>query len=230
MKTKIVTIDGPSGSGKSTVAKRLAVHYKVPCLDTGAMYRTVAYECQQRQIPLDDETQVTAVAQSLSFEFGITDEMLWAEVIHPRTGKRRLGVEIRSPEVSMAASSIARIASLRSVLVRQQQEIGEKKGAVVEGRDAGTVIFPDARFKFFVTASAEERAKRRFYELIRLGKSGQSYDEVLRDVIQRDRQDTERLVGPLKPADDAVIVDTTGLNLDEVVATLIHQIDVLSGQ
>lgn len=230
MNPVIVTIDGPSGSGKSTVAKRLAIALKIPCLDTGAMYRAVAFECLKNNIGLDDEKTISELAESLRFEFGTTDEVLWADVIHPKTGRRRLGPEIRSPEVSMASSTIGLLPHLRKILVQQQQAIGLEKGAVVEGRDAGTVIFPLAKFKFFVTASSEERAKRRFYELIRLGKGGQSFDEVLKEVRQRDKQDEERKVGPLRPADDAVIVDTTGLNLDEVVDTLQGRISSLSGQ
>lgn len=226
----IIAIDGPSGSGKSSVAKRLAIHFKLPCLDTGAMYRAVALECIENQISLSDEKKIAEVAKSLDFEFGVTNETLWAEMIHPKKGKRRLAGEIRTPEVSMGASAIAKWPELRAVLVSKQQVIGAAKGAVVEGRDAGTVIFPKAKFKFFVTAAPEERASRRYQELSQISSKAQSYEEVLRDVVQRDKQDAERAVSPLKPAEDATIIDTSGLNLDEVVQSLIKKITALSGQ
>lgn len=218
----IITIDGPAGSGKSTVAKRLALHFRIPCLDTGAMYRCVALQCLHSGIDLNDELAVTAQANPLEFMFGVDDSGLWTDVIEDGQ-RRRLGAEIRTPEVSMAASSIAKIASLRAVMVEKQQKLGKTEGAVVEGRDAGTVIFPEAPYKFYVTASPEERARRRFLEL--QGRdSTQTMEAVLADVIQRDKQDLERTASPLKPAPDAIVIDTTGLSLEAVLLKLMSLI------
>lgn len=221
----IITLDGPSGSGKSTLSHRLAAHFSVPCLDTGAMYRMVALRCIQQQIPLDDDAQVTGVARHLKFRFIPGSQGSRIEVAEGNSEYRVVGKEIRTPEVSMGASQIAKLKSLRQELVRQQQRIGQEVGAVVEGRDAGTVIFPQAKFKFFMTASTEERAKRRHKELVeKWGNEATSYEEVLSEMMKRDAQDSQRAESPLKAAEDADLVDTTGLAMDEVLGILISRV------
>jgi cytidylate kinase len=225
----IITLDGPSGSGKSTASVRLARHFNIPCLDTGAMYRAVALNALQTKTDVDDEARVSNLAENLNFYFGFEGEKRWAEV-EDHGVRRRLGSEIRTPEVSLAASRVAKLAKVRKILVRKQQEIGQTAGAVVEGRDAGTVIFPSATIKFFVTASAEERARRRHRELVEsYGLQAQSYEEVLKEIQLRDQQDEERAASPLRPADDALILDSTGLDLEGVVRYLIEKVETHTG-
>ncbi|MDB5037309.1 MAG: (d)CMP kinase [Bacteriovoracaceae bacterium] len=225
MKPLIITLDGPSGSGKSTASVRLAKYFKIPCLDTGAMYRTVAYKATEANIPLDDSPALSKLASKLTFKFGFDGDSRWVEVLD-NGSNMRMGKEIRTPEVSLAASKIAKLPKVREVLVRKQQEIGRKDGAVVEGRDAGTVIFPHATIKFFVTASAEERAKRRHKELVdSYGIKAQDYGEVLKEILLRDRQDEEREASPSKPADDALIIDTSNLDFEKVVQFLKEKVE-----
>lgn len=227
----IITLDGPSGSGKSTVSHQLARHYGVPCLDTGAMYRTLALRGIQRGLNLDDDAALSDLAQTLKFRFGFEGAVPFVEVTEGRGSSQKIGKEIRTPEVSLAASRVAKLRNVRKVLVAEQQRIGALEGAVVEGRDAGTVIFPKAKFKFFMTASSEERARRRHKELQeRLGPEAPGYDAVLREMIQRDEQDSKRAESPLKPALDAQILDTTGLDLGQVFQALVQKIDALRSQ
>ncbi|MBL4817726.1 MAG: (d)CMP kinase [Deltaproteobacteria bacterium] len=196
--TKIVAIDGPAGSGKSSVAKALAKALGFLHVDTGAIYRSVAYEALQQDVSLDDEQALAKIALGL-------------QEINPSP-------EIRSEQVSQAASKVSQYPAVRTNLLELQRRFGRasKTGAVLEGRDIGTVVFPDAEYKFFVTASAEERAKRRFLELE--SKSIKTtYEDVLKEQDERDKRDETRSVSPLIPAQDAVLVDTTGMSLDEVV-------------
>lgn len=224
--TLIITLDGPSGSGKSTVSHRLAAHFKVPCLDTGAMYRTVALQCIKEKVNLDDETAVQKVAARFSFRFRRDGSNPVVEASDQKGAFKVMGKEIRTPDVSMAASRIAKLKAVRKELVSQQQRIGQEVGAVVEGRDAGTVIFPNAPFKFFLTASVEERAKRRHLELTeKLQGQVPPLEEVLKEMIQRDAQDSGRVESPLKPAEDAIMIETSGLSLDEVFNILVHKIE-----
>lgn len=220
----IITLDGPSGSGKSTASLRLAKHFKIPCLDTGAMYRTVALKALEGKTSFADEEAIAEIAENLEFDFHFEGYENAVRYRYRSSNWVKVGKEIRTPEVSMAASQVARLPKVRSVLVRKQQEIGLKKGAVVEGRDAGTVIFPKAVIKFFMTASVEERAKRRHSELVEaLGAKAQSYEDVLKEMIARDEQDEKRAISPSKPAKDAVLVDTSGKDLDAVVQHLIEE-------
>jgi cytidylate kinase len=225
--TLIITLDGPSGSGKSTISHLIAQHFQVPCLDTGAMYRTVALLCLNRGISLEDESKVLEVAQGIEFRFSYlpSGDSLIESSIDGKTWSR-VGKEIRTPEVSLAASQIAKMREVRAALVAQQQRIGRAQGAVVEGRDAGTVIFPQAPYKFFMTASVEARAQRRYLELKdKLGAEAPSLESVQKEMIQRDEQDSGRAESPLKPADDAQYLDTTGLSLNEVFQNLVTQIE-----
>ncbi len=196
--TEIVAIDGPAGSGKSSVAKALAAELGFLHVDTGAIYRSVAYEAIQLGVSLDDETELAKLAFSL-------------REINPSPA-------IRSEQVSQAASKVSQYPAVRANLLELQRRFGlaSKTGAVLEGRDIGTVVFPDAKYKFFVTASPEERAKRRFLELESKGLHPQ-YEAVFAEQQERDARDSTRAVAPLIPAPDAVVIDTTGLSLDQVV-------------
>ena len=221
----IITLDGPSGSGKSTVSHLLARHFNIPCLDTGAMYRSVAWRALENKIDLDNEISLVALTQKLKFKFGFEGETAFVELTDEAGRKTRLGREIRTPEVSLAASRVAKLKKVRAVLVQQQQEIGMDEGAVVEGRDAGTVIFPKAKYKFYMTASDDERARRRHLELVeKLGSAAPSLADVQREMLQRDHQDSSRVESPLVAAKDADKIDTTGLALEAVVDVIVKKV------
>ena len=221
----LVTIDGPAGSGKSTVAKRLARNLKIPYIDTGAMYRSVALFAMRSSISLDDIDSLVTLATPLEFEFLSKNDEFRIKVTKETGESEVFSSEIRTPEIALAASKIAQWAPLSAVLVSKQQAVGRQSGGVLEGRDAGTVIFPEAQHKFFLTASAEVRAKRRHDEFERkMGKSAPSLEQVLSEVNLRDQQDRERKASPLSPAPNAVIIDTSGLAEDEVFAILLQQI------
>lgn len=221
----LVTIDGPAGSGKSTVAKRLARNLKIPYIDTGAMYRSVALFAMRSSISLDDIDSLVTLATPLEFEFLSKNDEFRIKVTKETGESEEFSSEIRTPEIALAASKIAQWAPLRAVLVSKQQAVGRQSGGVLEGRDAGTVIFPEAQHKFFLTATAEVRAKRRHDEFERkMGKSAPSLEQVLSEVNLRDQQDRERKASPLSPAPNAVIIDTSGLAEDEVFAILLQQI------
>jgi len=216
-KSFVVTIDGPAGSGKSTVAKRIARHLRLPYIDTGAMYRTVAWVALQKLKSLDDTEALVDIANRLGFRF--ESDAYDFRIYYSYSGSeyKLLGSEIRSPEISMASSYVAQDSVLRAILVKKQQELGRMNGGVLEGRDAGTVIFPKAEIKFFMTASAEVRAKRRYDELLlRLGAEAPSFEKVLADVKKRDHQDEEREASPMVAAEDAEIIDTSGLDENAV--------------
>jgi cytidylate kinase len=213
----IIAIDGPAGSGKSSVAKvvagRLGFHY----LDTGAMYRAVANRALSAGISLDDEDAVAGIATSEPIEFG-------HEAGDPLPSRVFIaGVDvtsaIRTPAVDDAVSPVARLARVRSAMVEQQRHLAQGANIVVEGRDIGTVVFPDAELKVYLTASAAERARRRAAQQ---SASGHAVDEAgVRDSIaRRDEIDSTRRHSPLAAADDAVVLDTTGLSFDEVVARI----------
>ncbi len=206
-----IAIDGPSGAGKSTVAKHLAKQLSIIHLDTGAMYRGLAcYFIQKGVEPTDVET-IVAQLKDVSMDIYNQDDVQQVVVC---------GVNytpyIRQHEVSMAASTVSKIPEVRVFLVDMQRKIAAKQSCVLDGRDIGTVVLPDAKHKFFITASAEARADRRYKELLEKG-SQITYEEVLTDVVARDKQDTERTIAPLKPADDAIIVDTTDMDLAQVL-------------
>lgn len=208
----IIAIDGPAGAGKSTVARRLAEQLKFLYIDTGAMYRAVTLACMRRQVSLDDQAAVEAVAREAKLEF-----------VAGRPGVILLdgedvSTEIRLPEVSRNVSAfVASYPGVRRVLVAGQQRLGAAGGVVMEGRDITTVVFPDAELKVFLDASQEERARRRFEELTRQGRP-QPYEDLLSDLKRRDLEDRNRPGGALKLAPGALVVDTTSLNIEQVVA------------
>lgn len=211
----IIAIDGPAGSGKSTVAKTVAEWMKLPYIDTGAMYRAVAYLALQNGVDFEDEAAVTQIAQDARIDFAC------------RTDRNRLclndeplGPEIRTPEVSQGASKVSTIPEVRTALTERQRELGHEYGCVMEGRDIGTVVFPDAQVKVFLTASPDERIRRRTEEL---GAKGEDVDrdEVRAQIEERDKRDSERDHAPLKPAPDAHHLSTDGLTIDEVVERIV---------
>ena len=210
----IVAIDGPAGSGKSTVARRLARALDYTYIDTGAMYRAVALAATQRGISFDDADGLARLAAQLPLEF----------VPHPERPRLLMaGADvtdaIRTSQMSVGSSQVSRWPGVRAALVAQQRRLAEAGGVVMEGRDIGTVVFPNARVKIYLTASVEERARRRTEELAGRGEPVDA-QQVLHEVAERDRRDMQREHSPLRRADDAVEVLTDGLSVDEVVARL----------
>jgi cytidylate kinase len=218
----IIAIDGPAGAGKSTVARRLAARLGFVFLDTGALYRAVALAAERRGIDWGDEAAVGALARELAAARAI--ELVPGAGAEPggvRLGGEDVSAAIRTPALSMGASRVSAFAEVRAALLELQRGLGRDGGVVAEGRDIGTVVFPDAELKFFLTASVDERARRRERELVGRG-AGMAFDQVRADVEQRDRQDRERAVAPLKRAADARLVDSTGLSADAVI-DLLHE-------
>ncbi len=206
----IVTIDGPAGAGKSTAARRLAARLGFLFLDTGAMYRAVTWHCQQRGIPLTDEEAVEHAARSMRLE-----------LVGPRVivDGHDVSSEIRSREVTQESRFVAANNSVRAYLVELQRRFAEGRDVVTEGRDQGTVAFPHAECKFFLVADPRERALRRQRELALKGQHI-ALDELLEQQTQRDERDSQREFGTMRAADDARVVDTSCLTLDEVVDQL----------
>lgn len=218
----VVAIDGPAGAGKSTVASLLARRLGLPYLDTGAMYRAVAWLVLGEGIgPELDESARGRIAVLLG-EHSIDLEHE-ANGVRVLVDGRDVGSELRTPEVAMMASAVSALPEVRRRLVAAQREIGLREGGVLEGRDMTSVVFPDARLRVFLTADAEERARRRFGDLE--GTGDITLDEVRRQQRQRDRQDTTRADSPLHVANGVVVVDTTGLSPDEVVARLLEELE-----
>lgn len=213
-RTMIIAIDGPAGSGKSTVAKAVAARLGYRYLDTGAMYRAVAYRALDCGIPLDNDDAVAHIAAIEPIEF--THEGGSALPTRVLIGGHDVTVAIRTPEVDAAVSPVSALRSVRELMVPQQRAIAEGHDMVVEGRDIGTVVFPNAELKVFLTASAEERARRRGLEQRAAG-AGVSDADVLEAIVRRDAYDSSRVHSPLAAADDAVVLDTTGLTIPEVV-------------
>lgn len=210
----IIAIDGPAGSGKSTVAKLVAARMGFHYLDTGAMYRAVAVRALKDGVDLGDEAGVKSIAQSEAIRFEHEgSEPLPSKVI---IGDQDVTAEIRTPAADSAVSIVAALSSVRSAMVSQQRGLGEAGDIVVEGRDIGTVVFPHAELKVFLTATPEERARRRAAEQVERGHDVDTKD-VHTAILARDEADSTRDVSPLMAAQDAVEVDTTGLTIEQVV-------------
>ena len=219
MSAIIVALDGPAGAGKSTVARMVAECAGLALVDTGAIYRTVALLALRGNTSVDDGDVLGAIAASLPgrLRFAVSNG-----VNNVFLDDEDISGSIRTPAVSAGASAVARHPAVRGALLELQRSLGRQgTGSVLEGRDIGTVVFPDADVKAFVTASPEERAKRRLAELVAKGDATQSFDDVLTDIVARDKQDAERPIAPLKPAANAVVVDTTGKTLDEVTEEIL---------
>ena len=208
-----IAIDGPAGAGKSSVAKALAAQLNAMYLDTGAMYRAFGLYMLRRNAANDTEAIVAAVD-----DVDITVEFLDGAQ-HIFLGEEDVTAAIREPEVSMAASNVSAVPEVRERMVALQRRIAEGHSVIMDGRDIGTKVLPNATLKVYLTASAEERARRRCLELEQKGMP-EPYEKVLKEMKARDYQDTHRAASPLRPADDAVIVDTSSLSFDESVAEI----------
>lgn len=220
-KSNIVTIDGPSGVGKSTISRKVATALGFTYLDTGAMYRGVAWYLQDRSVETEDEVAVKIALGSLKMELiPAKDEDSDVGVL---IGGKDVSKQIRTPQMSMTASAVSKLSVVREKLTSMQQEIGGRGMIVAEGRDTGTVVFPDAAYKFFLDAEAKERANRR---VLQLREKGEVVDEeeILTLTLERDKNDRERALAPLKKADDATEIDTTVLGIDEVCALVLGRV------
>jgi CMP/dCMP kinase len=218
VKRLIVAIDGPAGAGKSTVAKRLAKELGYTYMDTGAMYRAVAWKARQNAIDLEDEQKLRAALAQTNVELSDRDGNLKVFL-----DGEDVTDKIRTPEVSQSASKISALKPVRERMVELQRAMGEKGGVVVEGRDIGTVVFPQAEVKIFLTADSAERARRRCAELESQGKPV-TLDETLGEMEERDRRDQQRALAPLRQAEDAVAVDSTHRSIEEVLERIMPEI------
>ncbi len=213
-----IAIDGPAGAGKSTIARKAAAELGFIYVDTGALYRSVAYYC----ISAGADVSVPESVEKLLPE--ITPELRFIDgVQHVFVNGSDVSDKIRTPEVSMAASKVSAIPAVRAFLFDLQKKIARENDIIMDGRDIGTVVLPDADLKIFLTASPEARADRRYAEL-KDKPDAPAYEQVLADIIKRDHDDSTRAIAPLKQADDAVLCDTTELSLEESVQTIIGMI------
>ena len=217
MKRLLITIDGPAGAGKTTVSRTLADRLGYKYIDTGALYRGVAYEAELRKIAQDDDNALEKLCAGLDLKF-----------IRQKNGLRLFSRDsditdlIRTPEITMLASAVSARPVVREYLLSLQRELGKKKGVIFEGRDMGTVVFPDADLKFFLAASRKVRARRRYKELE--SASQQTLQEVEKEMTRRDKNDSSRKLAPLKPAADAIFIDSTELSISEVVELMLSYI------
>jgi cytidylate kinase len=213
----IITIDGPSGAGKGTISRRIADYLGWHLLDSGALYRLVAYAGKLADVSPTDEPRFAEIARTLDVRFGAdrqNQEQIWL-------AGREVSRDIRTEQAGEGASQVAAMPAVRAALVDRQHAFAAPPGLVADGRDMGTVIFPHAKLKIFLTASADERARRRYKQLKDKGLSA-NLAALSQEIAERDRRDASRPIAPLKPADDAVIVDSTSMTIDEVVARVLE--------
>lgn len=232
----LVAIDGPAGAGKSTVARGLAARLGYVLVDTGALYRTVALAAKRRGVAWDDEPAVAELARALIAAHAIVLERGGDAPDSSALGAAGgsgvkvllegadVSAAIRAPDMSLGASRVSAIPGVRAALLDAQRQAGADGGVVLEGRDIGTVVFPDAEVKFFLTASPEIRARRRFDELTSRGTEA-TFDATLDDVKRRDKADTERPVAPLRQADDAILVDSSGRHAQEIIEEMARVVE-----
>lgn len=209
-----VAIDGPSGAGKSSLAKGVASKMGFTYVDTGAIYRTVGLAAQKKGISSKDAAAVEAMLPELEIEIrhidGVQCMFLWGE---------NVSEEIRTPKSSIYASDVSAMPAVRAFLLEMQRDVASHSSVVMDGRDIGTVVLPDAELKIFLTATIEERARRRYNELTAKGDTS-SFEDVLNDLAYRDKQDTERETAPLRPASDSILIDNSGMTLQEGIDKL----------
>lgn len=214
MKNLVIAVDGPAGAGKSTIAKIVADKMNINYIDTGAMYRAITYKVLQSGIDINNENEVIEIAKKSDIDFKDNNIYLDGKILKE---------EIRTPEVSHNVSNVAQIKDVRHLMVDVQRDIGNKSSVILDGRDIGSYVFPNADYKFFLVASSKERGERRYKELIKKGYNT-TLEEVINDVIRRDEIDSNREFAPLVKANDAIEIDTTGKSIDKVVESVIGKI------
>jgi cytidylate kinase len=213
-----IAIDGPSGAGKSTVARLLAKRLGYVYIDTGAMYRSVAFRVKEKSISLKDESALNQLASSLHIAF-VTE----GEQTHVFCDGEDITSAIRTPEISRLASSISKQKGVRKALVQMQREMGKEGGVILEGRDIGTVVFPGADVKFYLDAESDKRVRRRYDEMVEKGVKV-DFKETEEELVQRDHNDMHRIHSPLKKADDALFIDSTHRSVEEVVEEMVRMV------
>ncbi len=213
-KIKRIAIDGPSGAGKSTIAKAVAQKLSIDYIDTGAMYRAIAYKILSKKINIENEIELKAMLDETSIDFSNGNIILDGKIINDK---------IRTPEVTKMASQSSAKSLVREKLVELQRNIGMSKSIIMDGRDIGTNVLVDAEYKFFMTASCEERAKRRYLEMKEKDQE-EPYKKILEDIKDRDHNDSTRLLNPLRKAEDAIELDTTGMLIEEVIDVIYKEV------
>ena len=216
MSNLVIAVDGPAGAGKSTIAKLIADKLNINYIDTGAMYRAVTYKCLQNNIDINNEEEVINIAKECDIDFKDNNIYLNGNILKD---------EIRTMEVSNNVSNVAKIKEVRYLMVDIQRNIGKMSSVILDGRDIGSYVFPDADYKFFLVATPEERGTRRYKELINKGYDV-NLEEIIKDIIKRDEIDSNREFAPLVKAEDAIEIDTTGKNIDEVVNSVLSKINI----
>ena len=215
-----VAIDGPSGAGKSTISRAAAMKLGLVYIDTGAMYRAAALFCLRQGIDIKkDPDGAAAAVDTIRIDIDYQEDGQ-----HIYLNGEDVSEEIRTPEVSMGASNVSAIGEVREKLVSLQQSLASSKNVIMDGRDIGTKVLPDAQVKIFLTASVEDRAERRFNELAAKGKSV-TFEAVLKDIVKRDKNDETRAVSPLKPAQDSILLDTSGCTFEEALQAVLDIIE-----
>ena len=216
MKNLVIAVDGPAGAGKSTIAKIIADKLNINYIDTGAMYRAITYKCLQNNIDINNEEDVINIAKQCDIDFKDNNIYLNGNILKD---------EIRTMDVSNNVSNVAKIKEVRYLMVDIQRNIGKMSSVILDGRDIGSYVFPNADYKFFLVATPEERGNRRYKELINKGYDV-NLEEIIKDIIKRDEIDSNREFAPLVKAEDAIEIDTTGKNIDEVVISVLSKINI----
>jgi len=217
----IITVDGPAGAGKSTVSKILSKKISYMYLDTGALYRAIAYKVAEHEISPDNEDLLSELCKKVTISVESMDGNMKVLI-----DGEDVTAKIRTERIGLLASKISAVPVVRETLLSIQRKAGENGGLIAEGRDMGTVVFPYADLKFFINADAAERVRRRYQELVEKGMDA-NLEDVKRTLLDRDQRDTTRNISPLKPSDDSVIIDTTSLNVEEVVEKMLGIIEEL---
>lgn len=212
----VIAVDGPAGAGKSTIAKIIAENLKINYIDTGAMYRAITYKCLKNNIDINNEEEVSNLAKKTNIDFKNNNIYLDGKILTD---------EIRTIEVSNNVSNVAKIKEVRYLMVDVQREIGKRSSVILDGRDIGSYVFPNADYKFFLIATPQERGQRRFIELSKKGYKV-TLEDIIKDIVKRDEIDSNREFAPLIKAKDAIEIDTTGKTIDEVVDIVISKINI----
>ena len=216
MKNLVIAVDGPAGAGKSTIAKIIADKLNINYIDTGAMYRAITYKCLQNNIDINNEEDVINIEKQCDIDFKDNNIYLNGNILKD---------EIRTMDVSNNVSNVAKIKEVRYLMVDIQRNIGKMSSVILDGRDIGSYVFPNADYKFFLIATPEERGNRRYKELINKGYDV-NLEEIIKDIIKRDEIDSNREFAQLVKAEDAIEIDTTGKNIDEVVNSVLSKINI----